>query len=138
MGVTEGYLEGLYKELYKSELERSDKLDAQVNLPYSYGRDFVGSTVMNYLHSEFDLDAGDVVVVDLDAQANVLLMDWSNFEAYKDGRSYRYYGGLAEKSPVRLAAPRRGHWHLVVDLGGYAGKVKAGVRVERLGQGAAR
>ena len=89
---------------------------------------------MNYLHSEFDLEAGDVVVVDLDGQANVLLMDRSNFDAYRGGRSYHYYGGLAEKTPVRLVAPRNGHWHLVVDLGGYAGTVKAGVRVEKSGQ----
>jgi hypothetical protein len=33
MAATDDYLESLYKELYKSELERSDKLDAQVNLP---------------------------------------------------------------------------------------------------------
>jgi hypothetical protein len=89
---------------------------------------------MNFLHSEFDLEAGDAVVVDLDSQANVLLMDWSNFDAYQNGRSYRYYGGHAEKTPVRLVAPRKGHWHLVVDLGGYAGTVKAGVRVEKGGQ----
>jgi hypothetical protein len=92
---------------------------------------------MNYLHSEFELDAGDVVVVDLDGQANVLLMDLSNFDAYRNGRSYRYYGRLAEKTPVRLMAPRGGHWHLVVDLGGYAGTVKAGVRLEKRGQKAA-
>jgi hypothetical protein len=91
---------------------------------------------MNYLHSEFDLEAGDAVVVDLDNQANVLLMDSTNFQEYKRGRSYHYYGGLAEKTPVRLAAPRSGRWHLVVDLGGYAGKVKAGVRVLKSGQGA--
>jgi hypothetical protein len=33
MAATDDYLESLYKELYKSELERSDKLDVQVNLP---------------------------------------------------------------------------------------------------------
>lgn len=86
---------------------------------------------MNYLHSEFDLEAGDVVVVDLDSQANVLLMDRPNYDAYLDKRSYRYYGGLAEKSPVRLVTPRDGRWHLIVDLGGYAGTVKAGVHVEK-------
>lgn len=39
---------------------------------------------MNYLHSEFDLEAGDVLIVDLDGQANVLLMDRSNYEDYKE------------------------------------------------------
>jgi hypothetical protein len=91
---------------------------------------------MNYLHSEFDLEAGDVVVVDLDNQANVLLMDRSNYDAYRDGRTYRYYGGHAEKTPVSLSAPRSGQWHVVVDLGGYAGRVRAGVKVQKSRQGA--
>jgi hypothetical protein len=33
LSSTDDYRESLYKELYKSELERSDKLDAQINLP---------------------------------------------------------------------------------------------------------
>jgi hypothetical protein len=65
----------------------------------------------------------------LDGQANVLLMDSQNFDAYKQGRDYRYFGGHAKQSPVRLVPPRPGAWHLVVDLGGYAGKVRAGVSV---------
>jgi hypothetical protein len=86
----------------------------------------------NYLHSDLNLEAGDIVVVTLDGQANVLLMDWSNYDAYRNGRSYRYHGGLAEKTPVRLEAPANGHWHLVVDLGGFAGTVRAGVGVEKV------
>jgi hypothetical protein len=88
----------------------------------------------NYLHSDLNLEAGDTVVVTLDGQANVLLMDGSNYEAYRAGRSYRYHGGLAEKTPVRLTAPTSGHWHLVVDLGGFAGTVRAGVSVEKAGR----
>ncbi len=38
---------------------------------------------------------------------------------------YRYFGGYATKSPVRFAVPRAGHWHVVVDLGGGAGQVRA-------------
>lgn len=82
---------------------------------------------MNFLHSESYLDSGDVAVVTLDSQANVLLMDDINFSAYRSGRSYRYHGGLAKQSPVRLAAPHSGHWNVVIDLGGYAGNVRAGV-----------
>ena len=85
---------------------------------------------MNYLHSELDLRKGDVVVVKLDSQANVLLMDQPNFDAYLNSTSYRYFGGHAETSPVRLVAPRSGRWHVVVDLGGYAGTVKASVQVK--------
>lgn len=84
---------------------------------------------MNHLNYEFDADAGDVAEVTLDRAANVLLMDPTNYGAYRQGRSYRYYGGHATKSPVRLAVPRRGHWHVVVDLGGGPGQVRATTRV---------
>lgn len=84
---------------------------------------------MNYLHKEFDLMTGDVVEVTLDSQANVLLLDSTNYMAYQTGKSYSYFGGYAEKSPVKLIVPRDGKWHIVVNLGGYAGRVKAGVRL---------
>lgn len=84
---------------------------------------------MNYLHYEFNLSSGDVVEVTLDKQANVRLLDSSNYSSYRNGREHRYYGGLAKVSPIRIAAPHAGHWHLVVDLGGYAGTVKASVSV---------
>lgn len=86
---------------------------------------------MNYLHYEFDLSAGDVVEVVLDKQVNVRLLDNPNYSTYAKGQQHHYYGGLAQRSPVRLAAPHPGHWHLVVDLGGYAGRVKASARVIR-------
>jgi Domain of unknown function (DUF1883) len=84
---------------------------------------------MNYLHHELDLGADDAVEVTLDGQANVLLLDSSNFEKYRRGESYRYHGGLAEHSPVRLVPPHGGRWQLVVNLGGYPGTVRAGVRL---------
>ncbi|HSH81991.1 MAG TPA: DUF1883 domain-containing protein [Herpetosiphonaceae bacterium] len=84
---------------------------------------------MNHLHQEFDLSANAVVEVTLDRQANVLLLDSLNYQAYRRGGSYRYTGGLAKVSPARLRPPHAGHWHIVIDLGGYAGQVRAGVRV---------
>lgn len=83
----------------------------------------------NFLHYEFDLSAHDVVEVTLDKQANVRLLNDVNFAAFRNGRQHRYHGGLAKSSPVRLAAPHGGHWHVVVDLGGYAGTVRASARV---------
>ena len=84
---------------------------------------------MNHLNYEFDADEGDVTEVTLDRAANVLLMDSSNYASYKQGHSYRYYGGHAMKSPVRLVVPTHGHWHVVVDLGGGAGQVRASARL---------
>ena len=86
---------------------------------------------MKFLHSDSFLDCGEAAVISLDKQANVLLMDDANFSAYRAGRSYRYFGGLAKRSPVRLVAPHTGHWNVVVDLGGYAGSVRAGISFSR-------
>ena len=84
---------------------------------------------MNYLHYEFDLHPDDVVEVTLDKQANVRLLDSQNFALYRSGSKHRYYGGLAKETPVRIKAPHAGRWHLVIDLGGYAGTVRAAARV---------
>jgi hypothetical protein len=86
---------------------------------------------LTFLHQEFDLQAGDIVEVTLDSPANVMLLDPANFSNYKQDLSYRYHGGHAEESPVRLSPPRSGVWHVVVNLGGYPGRVRAGVRVLR-------
>ena len=83
----------------------------------------------NYLHYEFSLTPDEIVEVTLDKQANVRLLDDSNFDAYRRGSQHRYYGGLAKQSPVRIAPPAPGHWHLVVDLGGFGGSISASARV---------
>jgi len=86
---------------------------------------------MNFLHYEVDLKDDEVVEVTLDKQANVRLLDAANFEKYKKGEHHAYYGGRASKSPVRLPAPKSGHWHVIIDLGGYTGTVTAAVKVVR-------
>ncbi len=84
---------------------------------------------MSFLHKEVDLDSDNVVEVTLDRQANVMLLDSSNFQSYRSGRQYNYYGGLAKQSPVRLRPPHAGRWHLVIDLGGAAGTLRHSIRV---------
>ncbi len=84
---------------------------------------------MNYLHYEFNLNNGNVVEVSLDKQANVRLLDSSNYQKYVSGQKYTFYGGSATKSPAHIKPPYSGHWHLVIDLGGYAGTVKASVKI---------
>ena len=71
----------------------------------------------------------NIIRVTLDKQANVKLLDSTNYQNYQAGRQHRYYGGLAKVSPIDLRAPYQGHWHLVIDLGGYAGTVGASVNV---------
>lgn len=84
---------------------------------------------MNFLHSEFRGSSDKVAVVTLDHQANVMLLDATNFSAYRRGARFKYYGGWNTNSPVKLRPPRQGHWHVVIDLGGNAGTVRAAVRV---------
>lgn len=77
-----------------------------------------------------NLGGGEIVEVTLSGSAsNVRLMDSSNFQSYRAGRRHTYYGGYAKRSPVRLQVPRAGHWHITIDLGGYAGSVRSSVQV---------
>ncbi len=61
------------------------------------------------------LSAGDAVQVELDRRANVLLLDASNLAKYRRGQRCSYYGGEAQRSPIRVAVPRAGRWHVVID-----------------------
>jgi hypothetical protein len=87
--------------------------------------------VMNFLHYDLNLAPGEVVEITLDKPANVRLLDDANFSNYRRGTRHSYYGGLPKESPARLTAPRAGRWHLVIDLGGYAGSVRASVQTHR-------
>lgn len=86
---------------------------------------------MNFLDYDLDVSSGDVVVVQLDRAANVRLLDSINFGRYRRRQRHQYFGGFATVSPFRVVVPHDGDWHLVVDLGGYAGRVRASVSVVR-------
>jgi hypothetical protein len=84
---------------------------------------------VSYLHYEFDAGPNDVLEVALKGTANVLLLDESNFRKYQAGERYQYVdGGLTSKEVTHLHPPTQGHWHVVIDLGGYLGAVRAAVR----------
>ena len=80
---------------------------------------------MNFLKYEFDAGPSDIIQVRLDKQANVRLLDYSNFQKYLNGQQHSYYGGHAKNSPVNLRPPHQGHWYVIVDLGGYPGTIRA-------------
>lgn len=86
---------------------------------------------MKHLYYEVTVGANDVIEVELSRQANVRVMDSSNYRSFCAGRGHRYHGGLAKVSPVVLRPPSAGHWYVVVDLGGYSGSVRASVSVRR-------
>lgn len=83
-----------------------------------------------FIHSDLGRRSrGDVVEVMLSSGANVRLLDSTNFQKYKNGRDHRYVGGLAKRSPVRLAIPSSGRWHAVVDMQGLRGSTRASITV---------
>lgn len=85
---------------------------------------------MQFIHTNLGYhQRGEIVEVTLTAGANVRLMDSSNFSSYKNGHQHRYYGGLAKRSPIRLAIPNSGHWHVAVDMQGLIGSTRASVRI---------
>lgn len=84
---------------------------------------------MNFLKYELNLDGQDAVKVVLNKQANVRLMDYCNFQAYRNGRRHTYYCGHATVSPFVVRPPHAGQWYLAIDLGGYGGSVNASVSV---------
>lgn len=86
---------------------------------------------MNFTHYDLgNLDKGRIVEIVLQGNsANVQLLDSSNFNSYKNGRQYRYIGGLAKKSPIHLQTTHSGHWHITIDLRGLRGNVRSSVRV---------
>ncbi|MEN1682164.1 MAG: DUF1883 domain-containing protein [Planctomycetota bacterium] len=86
---------------------------------------------MDYLHYELETGSNDTIEVTLDHAANVLLLDRANYDLYRQGRDYRYRGGYVKSSPYSISPPHAGRWHLVVNLGGYAGTVRASARVIR-------
>jgi hypothetical protein len=85
---------------------------------------------MDFVHYDLgQLHGGQLVEVTLDTAANVQLVDSLNFNAYRTGRQYQFYGGYVTRSPYTISVPHAGQWHIVIDLGGYAGQVRSSVRV---------
>lgn len=85
-----------------------------------------------HLHADFHLDRGDIVRITIDRQANVMLLDDFGYNDYKSGRQFRGVGGNYRTSPINIAAPSTGHWHVVIDLGGGSGTIKHSINVIKL------
>jgi hypothetical protein len=85
---------------------------------------------MNCLHEDLGhLPQGSVVEVVLDKQANVVLLDDSNFHAYQRDQRWNGYGGWYVESPVRIVVPHSGRWNVAIDLGPTEGQLRASVNV---------
>jgi hypothetical protein len=85
---------------------------------------------MDFMHSQVQIGSNNAIEVSLDGNAaNVMVMDSSNFSSYRRGGRFRYYGGHCTRSPAIIRPPSSGNWHVVIDLGGGSGHVRASVRV---------
>ncbi|MGG6897945.1 MULTISPECIES: DUF1883 domain-containing protein [Rhizobium] len=85
-----------------------------------------------FRYSHYDLKeqrAGTVIEITLSAIANVRLMNGSNFERFTETLKHQFLGGVAKKSPIRLAIPEFGHWHVVVDMEGHNGLAESSVKI---------
>ena len=81
-------------------------------------------------HDLGDCGEGDTAVVRLQGSAaNVILLDAGNFARYRAGETFLYEGGFYSRSPVELEIPADGHWYVVVDTGGYKGRVRSSADV---------
>lgn len=86
---------------------------------------------MNFLHSREYLEKGDVVVVDCSHQCNVMLTDDSNFQRYRSGSRFEYFGGHYTRLPAQITAPRSGHWNITIDLGGGSATIRHSIQIIR-------
>jgi hypothetical protein len=81
-----------------------------------------------FLHTREYLDSGNVAVLDCDTQCNFMLLTDSNFNNYKRGGRYQYYGGYFKIFPAKISAPHSDHWNVVIDLGGGSATIKHSLR----------
>ncbi|PZU82369.1 MAG: DUF1883 domain-containing protein [Shinella sp.] len=82
--------------------------------------------------SHYDLKeqrAGTIIEVTLSAVNNVRLMTPGNFQRFKETLDFKYLGGVAKKSPIKLTIPESGHWHLIVDMEGHHGLADSSVKM---------
>ena len=72
---------------------------------------------------------GTILEVTLSAVNNVRLMNATNFQRFKEGLDFKYLGGVARKSPVKMVIPELADWHLIVDMEGHHGLAEATVKL---------
>lgn len=84
---------------------------------------------MNYLHYEVHAGPQHIIKVRIDRPANVRLLDTLHFQKYRLGKSFEGAGGETDPPGREFRVQHRDTWHIVIDLGGKKGTVKAQVDV---------
>jgi Domain of unknown function (DUF1883). len=86
----------------------------------------------SFRFTHYDLKAqraGTVVEVTLNGVNNVRLMTAGNFQRFTERLDFKYIGGVARRSPVRLVIPDSGHWHVIVDMEGHHDLAESSLRI---------
>ena len=86
---------------------------------------------MRFLKYPVTTETGDAILVTLSGNAaKVMVMSDTDLRSYQSQGRFNYFGGYFKQSPA-IIRPPAGHWNVVIDLGGRAGRVSASVRVVR-------
>jgi len=80
---------------------------------------------MKYLTIDLgNLDSSTPVRVDITGtEANVQLLDATNYARYMRSEHFHYVGGHYKQSPAMLRTTHPAHWYVVADLGGGRGRL---------------
>ncbi len=84
---------------------------------------------MQFLHYEVKAGMDKIIQVNIDGDAIVKLLDTFNFAKYRLGKSHDYQGGPYPASTIEFRVSKTDTWHVVVDLDGKKGAVKASVKL---------
>ena len=90
---------------------------------------------MKYLRKQVKARRNCVVVVTFDQPAKVMLLKDSEYNKYKEGKTYNYRGGFAKNSPVKFILPEGAIWQVIVEKGSYFNPVNMNASVQILPAG---
>ncbi|HDR0999173.1 protein of unknown function [Pasteurella multocida] len=85
----------------------------------------------NFIHAKEHLNSGDIVSVNCSHQCNVMLMTDLNFQHYRRGERFQYYGGFFTHFPARISTPSTGYWNIIIDLGGGRANIQYSINIIR-------
>ena len=74
---------------------------------------------MKFLHQTFEAKKKEIIEVEIDVPTKVKFMSGRSLKASRMGKTYTFFGGRFEESPVRFVVPFEGVWNVVVEKGTY-------------------
>jgi hypothetical protein len=72
---------------------------------------------MQYLYKQFQAKKKEILEVEIDRPTKVRFMTAVEFKRYKNCRSFTFYGGTYDSSPIRFVIPHDAVWYVVVEKG---------------------